>query len=520
MLKMVPYATLVKERRSALMLQEGVPTQAPEWNYEKLLTIAETNWVLRMVYDAIIREALSPGWRKDPKFVKKCTNSDCGKNFQTSVEVCDACNNPVRDPDPSQAKKFQALLDDPNPDNELDAILKSLMWQALAVDDWFLSINYGTAKVQMDTALGQPVKVRVAKEIWVEDSAYMKIAADKRGRLGNDEWFCPNCYNTSQGDNHYGPDQKYCPTCMGQLVQTAYVQEMNGQIKARFARDEMIHGNNGKNLPRLFGKPKLIALIRALMTMQYMDRYNLAAYSSGNLKSIIAFPESDQAAIDELKARIESELETFKTDAETGERVRPNRSLWLGTKQAPSLLNTLPPSKEMQSLEWYKFYREAVAAVYSVTPVFVSIIESGRAGNNPRMQIDVQNRATIEWQQSFEQPINNQVLPAFGITDWQFKFNEVEPEDEERDSRIQLTRAQAANIYAAAGFEVKLDDQGELQVSGEAKRAVVGEAALGGETKPVGDLPSIEAPGNLSQGLPRNLASKMKKKRYIVDEFG
>ena len=510
-----PVAETKPDRRSSLLLQDtGPEPQEPIWNYKKLLAFAETNWVLGMVFDAIIREALSPGWKKIPRFTKKCTNTGCGKEFQSAVTICDACQTAVRDPNADEGVRLDKLLKDPNPENELDAMLKSVLWQSLAVDDWYLSISYAETNVSLD-ANKQPASVKIAKQFWVEDSADIKIVADKRGRLGNGEYFCPRCYNKDdEGDVSYGPEQlNICPKCGGSLLQTAYIQMINGEIVARFAKDEIVHGNSGKNLPRLYGIPKLIRLLRIILTMGFIDRYNLAAYSSGNLKNIIAFPDMNQQQIDELQASIEAQLKAFKTDPETGERIRPNRSLWLGIKQTPSLLNTLPPSKDMQSLEWYKFYREAVAAVYSVTPVFVSIIESGKSGNNPRMQIDVQNRATIEWQQSVEQPFNNQILPAFAINDWLFKFNDVEPEDEEMDARIRLTNAQAANTYAAAGFTVKMDENGELEVSGEASRAVVGEAAAPGQTAGPADRPSIATPGGtLSQDSTISLSSDSLKK--------
>ena len=274
------------------------------------------------------------------------------------------------------------------------------------------------------------------------------------------------------------------------------MQVIEDQITARFSKDEIVHGNSGKNLPRLFGKPRLIRLLRLILTLQYMDRYNLAAYSSGNLKGILSFPKMDQKAVEELEVSVESQLATFQQDKETGERTRPNRMLWLGTAELPSFLNTMPPSKDMQSLDWYKFYRESIAAVYSVTPVFVSIVESGRTGNNPAMQIDVQNRATSEWQQGFEEPWNNQVLPAFGITDWQFKFNDVEQENVERDARILLLHGQAANVFAAAGFTVTIDEEGKIEVSGQATRPVAGAGTnVQGATSRV----AASSPSNLSE---------------------
>jgi DNA adenine methylase len=472
-LGLVPLEILRKAQRSLMIdsaseIVGGGRIRDPDWDYEKLLGLAETTWILRTIFDAIIREACGQGWGKDPRFVAKCTNPQCGQEFETETNPCTTCNHPTREPDAAEGVLLDRFMANPNPDHELAQILKSLMWQALAVDDWFLSVTYAEATVGTDPVLGEPVKVRKAKEIWVEDSAAIKIMANKRGQLGSDQFFCPTCYDDNESDVYYGKDQAVCPTCGSSLLETAYVQVLQGKITARFSKDEIIHNNGGKNLPRLFGKPKLISLLRLVLAMTYLDRYNLSAYSTGSLKSILAFPEMNQPEIDEMYHSIEAQLTAFKVDPETGESVRPNRSLWIGAKQAPQQLAMLPPSKDMQAIEWYKIYREAIASVYSVTPVFISIIESGRTGNNPEMQIDVMNRATKEWQQNFEDPFNNQVLPIFGIHDWVWSFNSIEADDALRIATVSEMKAKAAGEWATAGFQVTLDDEGELVISGQA----------------------------------------------------
>jgi hypothetical protein len=469
-LGLVPLEILRKAQRSLMVdsaseIIGGARIREPDWDYRKLLDFAETTWLLRTIYDAIIREACSRGWDKVQKFVSKCTNPKCAAEFQVTTPTCTACGTVTRKPDAQQGVLLDRLLANPNPDHEFSQIIKSLMWQALAIDDWFLSVNYTEATVGTDPTTQQPIKLKTATEIWVEDASVMKIMANKRGQLGSDQYFCPQCYAATDSDVYYGPDQVVCPRCEGTLLETCYVQQLDGKITARFGKDEIIHNNSGKNLPRLFGKPKLVSLLRVILAMQYVDRYNLTAYSSGSLKSIVAFPEMNQTEIDEMYNSIEAQLTAFKTDPETGETVRPNRSLWVGTKLAPQQLNMLPPSKDMQTVEWYKIYREACASVYSVTPVFISIIESGRSGNNPQMQIDVMNRATREWQQNFEEPFNNQLLPTFGIHDWLLNFTEIEADDEYKRAQVSESKAQAALIWTNAGFTVSLDDDGELVIS-------------------------------------------------------
>jgi hypothetical protein len=130
----------------------------------------------------------------------------------------------------------------------------------------------------------------------------------------------------------------------------------------------------------------------------------------------------------------------------------------------------MPDPEEMQSLDWFKFGIEKVTSVFGVTPVFVSIIESGRAGNNPRMQLDVQNRTIQEIQRSVVSALNHQLLERLKIYDWELTFKDIELRDELRQVQIHEIRARAAERWLAGGFQVKIDpNTGDLIVSGEGK---------------------------------------------------
>jgi hypothetical protein len=84
------------------------------------------------------------------------------------------------------------------------------------------------------------------------------------------------------------------------------------------------------------------------------------------------------------------------------------------------------------------------------------------------MQIDVQSRTTREGQDNLAVPINTFLIPKLGIKDWILTFEKTDPKDDLRDARTQQIKFQTAFIAASAGFNVKLDDFGDLEISGEA----------------------------------------------------
>jgi hypothetical protein len=438
----------------------------PEWDYVQLMEVATTSWVMRQVIRAITQEVLGHGWEIMPRFKQKC--NACGKEFQAKVDECSSCHSrELREPSQAEWAHLDELLREPNPDYNLDNLFRSLLFYFLTVEDCYVSIAY-------KRELHEGLAVRRAQEIYIEDSRFIFPVADAAGHLGNDQFFCPDCYGIAR-DEYVSVDEKTdvgtvkCKLCGAPLVRTAYVMEFNGAIRARFGEDEIIHLSPSRLLPNLFGNPKMISVIKLLQTLYSMDDYNFEVYSGGSLGGFISFPGMDQSQVTEMKRQVQEELKKKdRAELVTGKGVTTKkvRNLWLGVQETPAFLRTIEDPRTMQSLDFWKSYREVVCAVYGVTPVFVSILESGKAGTAPRMQIDVQNRVTLEIQKFIEDAINDKLLKVFEIYDWQFFFAPIELKDTLRETQIQLTKANTARMWLAAGFDVELDENGEIVVSG------------------------------------------------------
>jgi len=156
------------------------------------------------------------------------------------------------------------------------------------------------------------------------------------------------------------------------------------------------------------------------------DDYNWQVYKKGQVGGLITFPGYDnQDEVDALEARIKNQVEAeVEYDPVTGQPVVSKKihNVFLAAKEPPNLVQIMQDLNKMQSLEFYKFHRDAVSSVFGVTPVFVSVIESGRSGNNPRMQIDVQGRTTLEIHENYNSSVNDGILSKFNIKDWTFAF--------------------------------------------------------------------------------------------------
>jgi ribosomal protein L37E len=423
------------------------------YNYGLLMHYAWQNEVVRQVHDAIIRECVRNKWDVKPKWQAKCTM--CGMEFQTDKEKCSECGGATRKPDLEQKQILQAFIDDPNPDNETYDIVKSCFRYMLSVDDWWLSIQYADFKAESPLT------------IYVEDSRNMRVVSDEKGRLGNGEYFCPECTGDDPG-KIYQKNQKCKKHPNLELKETAYVYVSGADVKARFAKDEILHSMCDPLLPSLYGNSKLISCLKVILSIFAMDQFNLTTYGKGKLAQILCFNGMSQEQANTLQAEAQKQIDTQELDVRTGEKVANLLTLFLGaTDKGVTKVDSMPPSEKMQSLEWWKLWREIVCSIYGVTPVFSGVVESGKSGNNPRMQIDVQNNTTEMYQKGFEEPFNNVVVPKLGVTDWLFKFNPVEEKDEMQDVTVLNAKLDALQKAVNLGLDAELTDEGEVKVGGK-----------------------------------------------------
>ena len=456
--KLVKEAVDVEKARRGIVTQQYIETvdklvQQP-WPYLLLKNYANRHPFLRIVHGAIIREVVRNRWDAKEKFAKKCVT--CGRLFDEPVAICPDCGDKgfLRDPNPQEKKRLEAFLKDPNRDDEMVDIFKSLMKDNLAVDDWWLSVK------------------NIGANQWViynEDAAEMFIAADKKGRLGNGVYFCPDCWVPEQNEKTYPKKISHCPQCDGLLKETAYVQKVAGIIKARFGRDEIIHGNSDPWLPQQYGNSKVVAVLTELRSALAMSNYNFGIYSKGHIDKLIFLKGEEQSKADEIANAAKEQTDKITIDALTGRIGREvSGSLWIGTREGGEIHDVMPDPEKMQSLDWYEFwFVKITGGIYGVQPVMMNAPTRGPGGYFQRMQVVVQNDRTREDQAMIEDAVNEQLLPKMGIHDWLFKFNEIEPRNELEEAQIWQAKIAAGTLAVEAGLKAELTDEGDLKVSGK-----------------------------------------------------
>jgi len=501
---MVTIAENMQKSRRGLVTQQYIETVDKivdqPWPYLLLKKYANKHPFLRIVHGAIIREVVRNRWDVKEKFAKKCLS--CGQEFVELVDECPDCGEGalLRDPNPMEKKRLEAFLKNPNRDDEMVDVIKSILKDNLAVDDWYVSMRNIGANEWV---------------VYVEDAAEMFICADKHGRLGDGVWFCPKCW-TETNEKTY-PAKGNCEDCATFLKETAYVQKVEGTIKARYGRDEIIHGNSDVWLPQLYGNSKVVAVLQELRTSFAMSSFNFDTYASGHLAKIIFLEGEDQSKATELSKAAKEQSDRIEVDAWTGRIGRKIRDLWVGLRGKATIADVMPDPEKMQSLEWMEFwFVKIVGAIYNVQPVMMNATTRGPGGYFQRQQIVVQNDATREVQKSFADPFNEQFVEnTLGIHDWRFEFNEIEPRNEIEQAQIWQVKIAAGAAAKASGLDAELTDEGELKISGEFQEVVMPQGA----THTLHEVPKPPKPPEPQQNVPFATDKMRKGKSWLVTEI-
>jgi len=86
------------------------------------------------------------------------------------------------------------------------------------------------------------------------------------------------------------------------------------------------------------------------------------------------------------------------------------------------------------------------------------------------------NRVINEKLRAREALYNDRVLPLFGVTDWIVEYEPLEQADRLREEQIKDTQSKWVSLLLDHGFEVKLNEMNEFEVSGEGKPKETGAA--------------------------------------------
>tara|TARA_R100001463_G_scaffold68508_1_gene121979 strand:- start:730 stop:1182 length:453 start_codon:yes stop_codon:yes gene_type:complete len=122
----------------------------------------------------------------------------------------------------------------------------------------------------------------------------------------------------------------------------------------------------------------------------------------------------------------------------------------------------MPNMSELEMLPYLEKINADVNAAYGVMPLAVGNTTGIGGLNAEGEQITMMDRTIMETQECIELGFAKKLLEIMKITDYEFKFAEINEENEQMKLQNLSTKADIISKFQAIGIELDLDPEGEL----------------------------------------------------------
>jgi hypothetical protein len=415
---------LVKESRtptydSASAEYSNAPDKMqPPYDQYYLEYLADNYSHLRTVITKIASQTVAKGWQLDPI---------------------------VDNPSEIQKEVLEKLLRDPSAgDADISGMefFKAVARQLEIFDDCWVSIVYDYVRDESGNLVGKQVK-----QLWIEDAKKMRFMTDRFGRFQKTLRMNPITRKTME-------DQEFDPEDGSLTVPVAYVFEDEDE-EIPFARDEIIHFNKYSASARLYGQSPILGLARKIETGLAIEKYQNKIYRLERPpKGFLDIPNVDEKGLSRLGEYIAEETKR-----------NPNFVPIISSGEGGSSARFVPVMPNMSELEMLPYLEKInsdVNAAYGVMPLAVGNTAGIGGLNAEGEQITMMDRTIMETQECIEIGFANKLLELMKITDYEFKFSEINEENEQMRLQNLSTKADIISKFQAIGIELDLDPAGEL----------------------------------------------------------
>ena len=500
-----------KEERS--IVRESVTRYSdliePTYDPYELQNLYETNWVVRMCVDKLVRESTRQGWHFEPYYEVKCETCKTEYDYMPLGGNCPACVPPepmenetessfpltkafdtdatsaftnatattaatsigqLSPPDPGEVENAQEFLDHPNRDGlTVEDILKRAIKDLLLFDDFYTSVW---------------LRKDIVGEYWKrlqlspEDARMIVIQADVKGRLGG-KTFCQVCEATkTPGSETFLYPQEFagttCPTCKdGILTEMAYAQRKGTAQVAAWTKDEIIHGNLWAIGSKLFGTPKLWAVQTQVIALNLIDKFQKDVFDKAKTaKNIYLWKGVNDKSLQAAQRQYEqAKLIDPMADFHIAAPIPPGGSGGgLGVDKVvamdPPIIENIIPYQEATF--------KNICFTFGVSPSAIGVETAGRLGTGQEgaEQRDVTPETISEIQKQISETFDRFLKRFFPeIVDWHFTLETAHEDEESREWTIRKLQMETAKIAVDSGFDVVIDEDGTPKISGVGKRA-------------------------------------------------
>ena len=300
--------------------------------------------------------------------------------------------------DPTELKRVRQWFRNPNPDDNGNEWLETLIYDLALFGDAYLELD-GSEDSNLD---GKGVKWTFGGElvsVWPIPAEQMKLTAGNR---------------------------RPAPPLM------AYTQELNGE-KREFSSDKVIHISKFKH-GRAYGTSPLIPLLNVISGHLNLSNYLNELYTGTLPKTILNVGDISNAEMKAMLSLLEQQLTGGKS---------PFGLVAVNGGTGFNMHRVLDSTREGAQLDLLYYYREEICAVFGIPPMKLGWVQTGKM-SNPEQQLDAWYDVIESFHRRIEAVINNRLLPILNISDWEFEFITIRPSREKE--MAETRKAEAAAI--------------------------------------------------------------------------
>lgn len=332
----------------------------------------------------------------EPRFERKCI--ECDAEFEERVEVCPECDGDVREPDPEERRRAEALTESVNKEGQS---LRDLA-KASEFDQWFTGVpviviryDYLIAPPSTDGQfVGEAILDREPIELVKGDPRRIVPVVDENRRIGGFWWVCPRCRHDP--DHEPAREDGFCKECGTRLEEVYFAEygERHDDVEKYYFREEVV--TFPWAFPRLNGLDGLSPVhhiwLKQLI-IEFQDSYAAAFYDPDSDRlpnQFMILHTTNPDAWDELlnQARQNAKEDEYDSPVFTMEYAPE-----AGECSEVQVVDAMPDELLGQNGELKDTFKKDIRQAIGISDVHDSEMEDAGGLNNEGLQLEVTDRS-------------------------------------------------------------------------------------------------------------------------------
>ena len=449
--------------------EEGQRVRVYPITPNEIYELAKYSDVLNVIFLALRNEIFKNGWELKEKFVCKCSNPDCGKEFQHEDQdmKCDNCGSVLIQPDAGQKKILEQW------ENSVNLNKQSLLDVCRMFEDDLNTIDDGFLLLLYDYFFNEEGKIigKKLNEIIRGSPLTMRIIVNKQGVPASDDsgqelYFCPEHRSRTIKKSQAQLSNYRCNLCKKELLRAYFSSSIREQVAgsvisspgAFYSDEEVVHTSKYK-VSLTYGWSRLITCYQKIVTLLNMDRYMLLYYQKQRAPKGILTAKTTN--VESLTKAWYDMLERAKNNPHMVYFLPVEMSEGKGGGNFINYTDMMKSLEEMQYIEARNEMRRSIASVFGVMPLILGETELGMS--NQGFQVAVTNRTITSGQGIYNEKIFPKILEALNITDYILELAPNEKRDEMAEEQLKQIKIQNAVNMRSMGFMIKMNEEGEFE---------------------------------------------------------